>query len=1075
MVRIPTLTNAEAANFAIAGGAGITSYATNTPPGSPVANESHITGPAPTGAWSAHPNKIASFIGGAWVFIPSGAIGLSHRGLRIEHLTEEAYYRWTGTIWKRDTSAFGDIEDLPTTLAGYGIGDAAPIDHDHVAADVTNFSAASLAVILAGLSLGSSAVITDADSFLGAFGKLQAQISLKLNASAVSAWGLTLIDDVDATAAKSTLGMGNVDNTSDANKPVSTATQTALNLKANLASPPLSGTPTSPTATLGTNTTQIASTAFVKAAVDAAIGTLLGTAPGVLDTLGELADALADDAAFSATMTTALAGKQPLNSNLTTVGGLTPTTDNIIQSKSGAWASRTPAQFKVDLALVKGDVGLGSVDNTSDLSKPISTATQTALDGKQPLNSNLTTIAGLAAATDSFMQAKGSAWAARTIAQVKADLGLTGTNSGDQTITLTGDVTGSGVGSFPATIANGAVTGAKMAGFTVAPENLLYGDSTNLIDNGTFSQGAANWTLLNGTTIVLDATHDYITDNYTAKIAAGTYSAFVTFLQTKRYFHVEPGRKYLLRGIAKSEVTGADANAIRVIVAFYDGDKTYVTAYTGLYWSETETSYVEKTVEVTVPANCAYCIVVCQINSTPALTIPNFWIAQLGFYRKVGTDLLEDASVTSAKLVDASVTDAKLRDGTALSVVGRSANSVGDVADIASAADHDVLRRSGTALGFGQLHNYSLLSGDDPANCVINANLERGDQGWSKAVGTTIENDSANARSGNYVMKHATLTGGLVYTINNQHNSVYPGEMVYAESWVKTSADAVLVYLHTQVWWYDKDKVFISAVSGNNFSTVQLTYVKSFLITAAPANAAYFRVIVAVQKTVGNAWSDDFWAFKIRKSILPPGSTSEAPLKFQSGTNLTTPEIGANEFDGTAYFKTVDVTSGRSQDASYHTFRLTVNGSAIGPTIADVFGSNSAFPTVLNGVYEIEIELWFLKTTAGTVTFTLTHTQTYTNLVADWEMCPATGLGTQGAMVKAGIVSNTTAAAALPASASLTDAANFKVVIKATMECGTAGNVRLRATSSAGTITPLRGSKFKARRLYAGNVGTYAA
>jgi hypothetical protein len=55
------------------------------------------------------------------------------------------------------------------------------------------------------------------------------------------------------------------------------------------------------------------------------------------------------------------------------------------------------------------------------------------LAAKQPLDSDLTTIAGLTATTDSFMQAKGSAWAARTVAQVKTDLGLTGTNSGDQT------------------------------------------------------------------------------------------------------------------------------------------------------------------------------------------------------------------------------------------------------------------------------------------------------------------------------------------------------------------------------------------------------------------------------------------------------------------------------------------------------------------------------------------------------------------------------------------------------------------------------------------------------------------
>lgn len=69
---------------------------------------------------------------------------------------------------------------------------------------------------------------------------------------------------------KGDVGLGNVDNTSDANKPVSTAQQTALNAKADLASPALTGTPTAPTASLGTNTSQIATMAAVNAAVDAA-------------------------------------------------------------------------------------------------------------------------------------------------------------------------------------------------------------------------------------------------------------------------------------------------------------------------------------------------------------------------------------------------------------------------------------------------------------------------------------------------------------------------------------------------------------------------------------------------------------------------------------------------------------------------------------------------------------------------------------------------------------------------------------------------------------------------------------
>jgi len=62
---------------------------------------------------------------------------------------------------------------------------------------------------------------------------------------------------------KAQVGLSGVDNTSDAAKPVSTAQQTALDLKANLASPALTGTPTAPTAAADTNTTQIATTAHV--------------------------------------------------------------------------------------------------------------------------------------------------------------------------------------------------------------------------------------------------------------------------------------------------------------------------------------------------------------------------------------------------------------------------------------------------------------------------------------------------------------------------------------------------------------------------------------------------------------------------------------------------------------------------------------------------------------------------------------------------------------------------------------------------------------------------------------------
>jgi hypothetical protein len=89
---------------------------------------------------------------------------------------------------------------------------------------------------------------------------------------------------------KSMVGLANVDNTTDANKPVSTATQTALDLKANLASPTLTGTPAAPTATTGTNTTQIATTAFVQAEIDASVqpGALYQTTAPTSPEIGQI-------------------------------------------------------------------------------------------------------------------------------------------------------------------------------------------------------------------------------------------------------------------------------------------------------------------------------------------------------------------------------------------------------------------------------------------------------------------------------------------------------------------------------------------------------------------------------------------------------------------------------------------------------------------------------------------------------------------------------------------------------------------------------------------------------------------
>ena len=127
-----------------------------------------------------------------------------------------------------------------------------------------------------------------------------------VNASAAIAW-----TKIAPSSTVSTTELGYLDGVTSAIQTqldAKLATATAASTYAPLASPALTGVPTAPTAAANTNTTQIATTAYVQTEIT----DLIGGAPGALDTLNELATALANDASYSTTITTALATKLPL-------------------------------------------------------------------------------------------------------------------------------------------------------------------------------------------------------------------------------------------------------------------------------------------------------------------------------------------------------------------------------------------------------------------------------------------------------------------------------------------------------------------------------------------------------------------------------------------------------------------------------------------------------------------------------------------------------------------------------------------------------------------------------------------
>lgn len=219
--------------------------------------------------------------------------------------------------------------------------------------------------------------------------------------------------------------------------------------------------------------------------------------------------------------------------------------------------------------------------------------------------------------------------------------------------------------------------------------------------------------------------------------------------------------------------------------------------------------------------------------------------------------------------------------------------------------------------------------------------------------------------------------------------------------------------------------------------------------------------------------------FTISGGTLTPatGSTTVAPITFASGTNLTSAVAGAEEFDGVQRYSTLDTTSGRGAVPVQQYFHLTATGGNIS-TIANYFGTTSNISLVASGYYEIEIVLYFLKNTAGTVTWTLTNSAAPTSQNIYYEMSPITGAvalpGTTSTMIVGQEYGNTTAAKAI-VTGSLSTAVNHYARFKIFLQNGTGTSLKIQATCSAGTITPGINSYWFARRISPNNIGTFAA
>ena len=171
------------------------------------------------------------------------------------------------------------------------------------------------------------------------------------------------------------------------------ATATAASTYAPLASPALTGVPTAPTAAANTNTTQVATTAYVQTEIT----DLIAAAPGALDTLNELASALGNDASFSTTVTNSLATKLPLaggtmtgaiamgTNKITGLGTPTVSTDAATKAYADTMLPLTGGTLSGALAMGTNKItGVGDPTNAQDV------ATKNYIDTSVLAPSNLT-------------------------------------------------------------------------------------------------------------------------------------------------------------------------------------------------------------------------------------------------------------------------------------------------------------------------------------------------------------------------------------------------------------------------------------------------------------------------------------------------------------------------------------------------------------------------------------------------------------------------------------------------------------------------------------------------------------
>lgn len=250
-------------------------------------------------------------------------------------------------------------------------------------------------------------------------------------------------------------------------------------------------------------------------------------------------------------------------------------------------------------------------------------------------------------------------------------------------------------------------------------------------------------------------------------------------------------------------------------------------------------------------------------------------------------------------------------------------------------------------------------------------------------------------------------------------------------------------------------------------NNVYLTATGSDLILGTTANNAIR--IVQNNNSLAQVVIDAVSITLGEELILAAGTALRPPLSFRTGVLTTTPVPGDVEYNGEYLYATTATgvsAPGRGQLPVFQTNRLLAAGTAITTTAAFFFGATGGrIQLEASSLYELKAYCYFLKTTAGTVTFSWLASSAPTHMNSTLSITPAAGAATAGAMVSNHIGGRAVTTITHGASASLTTAVYHAAEISLQIQTNAATTIGVRALTSAGSLTPQIGSWTTVRRI----------